>query len=91
MDRIDILDSYIFNIKRNREHIYIATNKGLEVMLDSKSIVINSDLTSIFNSHLVMDVEFINQLLYISSDYGLLNMILMKKKFQKLVMLFIIK
>ena len=65
------IDSYIFNIKRSREYIYIATNEGLEVMLDSKSIVIDSDLTSIFNSHLVMDIEFVNQLLYISSDYGL--------------------
>ncbi len=64
------IDSYIFNIKRSREYIYIATNEGLEVMLDSKSIVIDSDLTSIFNSHLIMDIEFINQLLYISSDYG---------------------
>ena len=78
------IDSYIFNIKRSREYIYIATNEGLEVMLDSKSIVIDSDLTSIFNSHLVMDIEFINQLLYISSDYGLFKYDFTENKVSKI-------
>ena len=78
------IDSYIFNIKRSREYIYIATNKGLEVMLDSKSIVIDSDLTSIFNSHLVMDIEFINQLLYVSSDYGLFRYDFTENKVSKI-------
>ena len=78
------IDSYIFNIKRSREYIYIATNKGLEVMLDSKSIVIDSDLTSIFNSHLIMDIEFINQLLYVSSDYGLFRYDFTENKVSKI-------
>lgn len=78
------IDSYIFNIKRSREYIYIATNEGLEVMLDSKSIVIDSDLTSIFNSHLIMDIEFINQLLYISSDYGLFKYDFTENKVSKI-------
>ena len=78
------IDSYIFNIKRSREYIYIATNEGLEVMLDSKSIVIDSDLTSIFNSHLIMDIEFINQLLYVSSDYGLFRYDFTENKVSKI-------
>ena len=78
------IDSYIFNIKRSREYIYIANNAGLEVMLDSKSIVIDSDLTSIFNSHLIMDIEFINQLLYISSDYGLFKYDFTENKVSKI-------
>ena len=78
------IDSYIFNIKRSREYIYIATNEGLEVMLDSKSIVIDSDLTSIFNSHLIMDIEFINQLLYVSSDYGLFKYDFTENKVSKI-------
>ena len=78
------IDSYIFNIKRSSEYIYIATSEGLKVMLDSKSIVIDSDLTSIFNSHLIMDIEFINQLLYISSDYGLFKYDFTENKVSKI-------
>ena len=64
------IKSYVFNIKRKKDYIYIATNNGLRIMLDSKSIITESELTSIFNQHLIMDLEFINNVLYISSDYG---------------------
>ena len=64
------IKSYVFNIKRKKDYIYIATNNGLKIMLDSKSIITESELTSIFNQHLIMDLEFINNVLYISSDYG---------------------
>mgnify|MGYP002877647375 CR=1 FL=1 len=65
------ITDYVFDVKRKKDYIYIATNRGLKVMLDSKNIIIDFDFASIFNYHVIMDLEFVNNILYLSSDHGL--------------------
>ena len=64
------INDYVFKSKRNENHVYIVTNTGLKIMLDAKNRIINSSLTSIFNNHLIMDLEFLGKHLYLLSDYG---------------------
>ena len=65
------IDAYVFDIKQKNDYVYIATNNGVEIILDSLARLIQNDIFSIFNFKLVTDLDFLNNFIYFATEIGL--------------------